>query len=160
LILVEEKRAAEAMKYEMAEGLIAQNLASEERREQVNDEFDKVLKSKGDVSAVLARYKLKWQDLGAIPVTQNYIDKIEAGEQIIEAALNVKPGQIHPALVRAGSQAYVVRLKDFTVASEKADAKKMNTALAKFSGGGETLGLWADELRKASRIRLNDSILK
>ncbi len=160
IILLDDKRAAEVKTFEVAEKEIARNLAAEEKREKVNEEFATGLKGKGDIGGLLARYNLKWQDLGAVSVTQNFIDKVESGDQIIEAALNLKPGQVYPDLVRAGPQSYVVRLKSVVVAAEKSDSKKSASSLARFGGGGEALGLWAEELRKESRIRLNDSMMK
>jgi hypothetical protein len=128
----------------------------------VNEDLAKALKAKTNIEPMLAQMKLKWQDLGPTSITQDRVEGVESsGDQIIEAALTLKPGEVHPDLVRSGQESYIVRLKGVVdaAADKKAAAPDMSRYMRQ-GGAGEVMDLWAGELRKEARIQLNESLLK
>lgn len=162
LIKVEERRGGESQAIEKVEQSIAKKLIAEKIKEESLKELTDLLKNKKDISAWLAKYKMKWQETGEFSIGQNTVPKIDAGEEALLAAVHLKArGDIYPEILRAGSVSYILKLKSKVlpkttnpIATGDSTKKFRNTG-----DGSETLGLWAEELKKSALIRRNEAVL-
>ncbi|MCB0351012.1 MAG: peptidylprolyl isomerase, partial [Bdellovibrionales bacterium] len=159
LIKVEERRGGETKSLQEVEREIAKNLIAEESRETLMKEVSDILKDKKDIQAWVAKQKLKWEETGDFGLAQSRIPKIEAGDEALQAALSLKKsGDVYPALVRGGSTAYILKLKQISKPTSQDKSSNLpSSQLA--AGGAETLGLWAEELKKSAIIQKNNALL-
>jgi peptidyl-prolyl cis-trans isomerase D len=156
IIKVDEKRGGKVKPLAEVEKDIAKKMVVDEQKDKFLKEVADTLKAKKDISSQVARLKLKWQETGEFALGQYGVPKIEAGEEALTAALSLKKvGEVYPDLVRAGPENYILRLKSL----KTPESTKLESGTSYPSGGNETLGLWAEELKKSARIRKNESIL-
>ncbi|OFZ11894.1 MAG: hypothetical protein A2Z20_03075 [Bdellovibrionales bacterium RBG_16_40_8] len=160
LIKVEERREGETKTLESVQNEIAKKLVSDELKDESLQELSELLKNKKNISSWLDRFKLKWEDSGEFSLDQSYVPKINAGPEVFTSALNLKnPGEMLPNLVRQGPISYVLRLKKLTNPVFSSTKKIDSSSFRQTGSAEESLGLWAEELKKSALIHRNEAIL-
>lgn len=119
--------------------------------------IDELLKSGGDISGFVATHKLKWQETGLIDLSNSrFMPNLGEHQNVVDAALAVKSGQVVPRVVKSGAQMFIVRLKALTEpASVEADNSPLNFSMAPF----EALNNWSKASKESARVKISDGIL-
>ena len=160
LIKVEDRHDGQSQNLEKSQTEIAKKLIGDELKEKGLQELTEFLKNKKDISGWIAKFKLKWEESGEFALDQGYVPKMNAGSEVLASALRLKkPGEILPNLVREGPVSYVLRLKKLSVAKSTTSEADASSSFRMTASGAESLGLWAEELKKSALIRRNESAL-
>lgn len=159
LIKVEEKKGGEAKKLEDVQADIAKRLMVDAEKDKLLADLSTALKEKKDLAPWISRLKLKWEETGEVNLNATALPKVDSTEAFDAALSLAKPGEIYGGLIQSGDVSYILKLKNVAKAENK--AQDISPFFMGYSGGGvETLGIWADELKKSARISRNESLLQ
>lgn len=100
--------------------------------------------------------KLKWQETGAVDLSNSsFLPNLGEHQNVVDAALELKPGQMAPRVVRSGSHMFIVRLKSLNLPVAKSAATPSPFSLAPF----EALDNWSRSVKEKSKIEINNAVM-
>jgi len=159
IIKVEERKGGELKPLDSVRNDIAKMLLAEEQKNKFLAELSEQLGQKKDVSPTLSKVGIKWEETGEFSLDTFAVPKIDAGDEALAAALALRtPKEVHPALIRAGATSFVLRLKN-KVAPGISKSNEVDPSMSFSNAGAESLGLWAEELKKTANIKKNTQLI-
>ncbi len=118
--------------------------------------LEETLKVGQSPEAFIAANKLKWQETGSVDLgNSSFLPNLGEHQNVVDAALGVKPGQVVGHVVRSGPQMFIVKLKSLSVATAKTDATPSPFSLAPF----EALNNWSRSVKEKAKIQINNAMM-
>jgi peptidyl-prolyl cis-trans isomerase D len=118
--------------------------------------LEEALKAGQAPEGFMAANKLKWQETGAVDLANSsFLPNLGDHQNVVDAALELKPGQVANRVVRSGPQMFIVKLKSLSPAVAKSEASPSPFSLAPF----EALNNWSRTVKEKSKIKINDAMM-
>jgi parvulin-like peptidyl-prolyl isomerase len=171
IIKVEDKKPAVTTTLEQAQNKIAETLIAKEKRPTVaRERADKVLeelKAGKPADALLAEYKVKWEETGETGADARFLPGIGSSKEVGEALAGLaKPGDLYPHTVDVRGNLYLIRLKsrqEPDMAKFDKDKKKQMAASAAYTEGNALFTMYEKQVRadfeKKKAVRRNADYL-
>lgn len=156
LIMVEEVRGGGTKPLDQVRTEIAREMMSGKVRDEALVSLEKAVAGDGNLNALVAQYKLKWETTGDFNLSESNIPKLGAvNEAAVEAVKLHEAGKVVPKLVRGEGKINIIKVKSFARVPVATKAAPDEFSMAPM----QALEGWAKTLQSNAKIKRNTSLL-